>query len=312
LRFRAHQVTLLTLSLLAVVGNSVCVFMRHFKYKEHSVSSTFSSLMNNLNLANLMGGLYASIIAFADLKFRSQFAWNEVTWRKSGLCKAAVFLSILSQSASALMMLLITLERLVNLRARTISCWSLGRKATILVSLLAWSTGLAFAVLPLVSSLSQWEYYEQSAMCVPLPCSFSNRSGGYHLFLNAGFHTVLVILVIIGLMLIHLSLPRTTVLETLNATDKLTRVFLKTAVMDCVQVGILSCASLLVYFGHVTVDEHVAASLAIFVLQLNSALNPCVYILGYLMSDKQQENQRKLLQLLRRHASQKEIKRVRY
>jgi hypothetical protein len=266
--------------------------------------------VNNLNVANLMGGLYASIIAITDQKFRSQFIWHEEAWRISAVCKTAGFLSVLSHSVSALTMLLITLERLMDLRAGTIS-WRSGKKVSILTSLLAWSLGLALAVLPLLPSLSYWEYYEQSALCVPLPCSFSNRSGGYHLFLNAGFHTVLVSLVTIGLILMLMSLPHTSVLETPSTNDELTRVFIKIAVTDCVRLGILVCASLLSYLGHVTVNEHVAASLAIFVLQLHSALNPCVYLLSHLKADQTRKNQGKLLQLLKRQANQRDIVNVR-
>jgi hypothetical protein len=298
LRLQTHQVTLLALSLIAVIGNILCVIVRHFRYKEYSVNSTFSFLVNNLNVANLMGGLYASIIAFTDQNLRSQFIWHEGAWRRSAVCKLAGFLSVLSHSVSALTMLLITLERLVDLRAGTTSL-KFGRKVMISLSLSAWSLGLALAVLPLIPSLTHWEYYEQSVMCVPLPCSFSNRSGGYHLFLNAGFYTVLVTLVTIGLIQIHVSLPHTSVLETLNTNDELTRVFLKIAVTDCVRLGMLSFASLLSYLGLVTVDEHVAASLAIFVLQLNSVLNPCLYLLIHLRADQKRANQSKLLKLLK-------------
>jgi hypothetical protein len=139
-------------------------------------------------------------------------------------------------------------------------------------------------------------------MCVPLPCSFSDRSGGYHLFLNVGFYTVLVTLVITGLILILRSSPPSSVLETLSTNDELTRVFVKMAVTDFLRVGVLSCVSLLAYLDCVAVDEHAAASLVIFVLQLSSALNPCVYLSSRVLADRKREDQRKLLQLLKRRA----------
>jgi hypothetical protein len=68
---------------------------------------------------------------------------------------------------------------------------------------------------------------------------------------------------------------------------------------------VLSGASLVTYLGGVFVEEDVAANLAVFVLQLNAALNPCLYIASRVMADRRRETQRKLLLLLKRQALQK-------
>jgi Leucine-rich repeat (LRR) protein len=61
LRSPAHQVALMTLTVVTVAGNALCILIRHIKYHESSESLPFSILMNSLNIANLFSGVYCGI-----------------------------------------------------------------------------------------------------------------------------------------------------------------------------------------------------------------------------------------------------------
>jgi hypothetical protein len=64
------------------------------------------------------------------------------------------------------------------------------------------------------------------------------------------------------------------------------------AAMECVRGAIVACAGLLSYLGKVEVDEELAAMLAIDVLPLSAALNPCVYIMSRVMADRTRHRKR--------------------
>jgi hypothetical protein len=114
LRSSAHQIAQLTLSVVVVLGNILCMIIRHLQYPESTTNNAFATLIDTLNLANLMTGVYNSIIAFMDLRFRSHYISYELSWRRGALCKTAGFLSVMSHGVSGLIMVVITLERLMN------------------------------------------------------------------------------------------------------------------------------------------------------------------------------------------------------
>jgi hypothetical protein len=244
LRSSAHQVALMTLTVVTVLVNALCILIRHIKYHEFSESTSFSVLMNSLNIANLFSGVYCGIVAFADVTFRSKYFPHELSWRRSAMCKAAGFVSLLSHRLSALLMVIITLERLVDVRG--VKTWRFGRTSTIAVSLVAWFVGLTLAVIPLLPATWHWEYYGQTAMCVPLPCSFDHSARGYHFALDTILHIVLVTLMTAGQIFVYVSLPQNSILKassmenvllsensrakTRNSQDDLTRAFFKLAV----------------------------------------------------------------------------------
>jgi hypothetical protein len=306
LRSSPHQVTLMVVCVLAVAGNALCLLVRHVRYKESRESLSFSLLMNSLNMSNLLTGVHGSIVAFKDYRLRSQYIHHEVSWRRSALCKAAGFLSVLSHRASALLMVLITLERLLH--ARQASVKGFGTRATVACSVLAWCVGWVEALVPLTTS--GWEYYGHTALCVPLPATFHhhhhhhNAGGEYQFALDTVLNAVLVCVVCLGQVFIYLSLPQTSLLSVSSVEDDLTRVFFKLAVTDCVRGAVLSCAGLITYMGDVVMEEDVAAGLAIFILPLNAALNPCLHVVERIRADRSRATQRKLLAQLKRQANE--------
>jgi hypothetical protein len=80
---------------------------------------------------------------------------------------------------------------------------------------------------------------------------------------------------------------------------------LKVVVLHCVCGAVLSCANLGTYLGHVTEEEDTAADLAVFLLHLNAALNPCVYVVNHAMASRRRAAHGKLPQLLKLREAQR-------
>jgi hypothetical protein len=313
LRSSAYQITMAALSVVAVAGNAACLLLRHVWYVEHAVHSPLSCLLTHLNVANLLTGVYCAMVAVADNKFRMTYASQEVAWRQSNACTAAGVLTVLSHTVSALLMLVLTLHRLLLLLSP--STVALTQHWAVAATVLTWCVGLVVATVPLLPYASQWRFYSNTALCVPLPSSFSHSGSSYHFALEGAFHTVVLVLVAAGqTIMIYKSKIG---VSFLNTQSSLTREedarvtdmhegVLKMSVLYCVRGAVLSCVSLVTYLNGVALEENVAAALAIFLLNLNAVLNPCVYVVNHVRADRRWETQRRMLQLLRLRTAQHE------
>ncbi|KAL8584211.1 hypothetical protein ACOMHN_034897 [Nucella lapillus] len=100
---------------LSVTGSIFCCCSRLF-LKSLASSSGYSAFVTNLTMADLLMGVYITIIGAADQRFRGRYLFNDDTWKNSVTCKMAGFLSLLSCEVSALIIWFITLDRFIVLR----------------------------------------------------------------------------------------------------------------------------------------------------------------------------------------------------
>jgi hypothetical protein len=101
-----------------VTGNVFCLAfrLRLQRQRERSHNSAFNTLVSNLCVSDLLMGAYIAIIGAADATYKGRYARNELRWLQSPACKVAGFLSLVSSEMSALIILLITLDRFLVLR----------------------------------------------------------------------------------------------------------------------------------------------------------------------------------------------------
>jgi hypothetical protein len=98
----------------------------------------------------------------------------------------------------------------------------------------------------------------------------------------------------------HVSLSQNSPFPTTDTEEDLSGAFSKLAVTHCVRGAVLSLAGLMAYLGTVTVEEDTAATLAVFVLPLNAALNPCLYAASRAMAHQRHKAHRRILAALKR------------
>nr|KAG5685354.1 hypothetical protein BaRGS_005426 [Batillaria attramentaria] len=115
LRSDVYRVFLSVFAILSVTGNLGTFLFRLFAHRAKSKSS-FDVFVAHLCVADFLMGLYLSIIGTADLLYRGTYLWDDVIWRTSAACKMASFLCLLSSEASAFVIVLITLDRFIVLR----------------------------------------------------------------------------------------------------------------------------------------------------------------------------------------------------
>ena len=303
LRSNTHRVFLWTFASLAVLGNAGSVVARLCLHHDGSAQGGFSVLVTNLSLADFFMGVYLAIVGVADAVYRGEYLRNDDQWKRSAACKVAGFACLLSSEVSAFVISLITLERVLVLRFPG-SSFHFGRCSALVACGLVWLVGAALAATPLLPMTSQWQFYSQTSICIPLPVSNTNN---YFSSVVVVLNFALFLLIAVGQVVIR----RSAVCHTNNSSavalpmsqtagsheSTIARRLTSVAVTDFLCRFLFGLLGLLVMAG-TGVPEEVSVAMAVFVLPLNSALNPFLYAYSVLMEKRRQVLEDRLLKRL--------------
>nr|KAG5701063.1 hypothetical protein BaRGS_008784 [Batillaria attramentaria] len=156
---------------------------------------------------------------------------------------------------------------------------------------------------------SHWEFYSQTGICIPLPITRRDFEGrDYSFGVMIVFNFVLFLLIAGGQATIYRSVQGNILTtDTTKRSQDLTiaRRLLTVVVSNFLcwfPVGLLG----LLASGGVPISGEVTVAIAIFVLPLNSALNPFLYTLNMLTERRRKRQEMRLMKVLEsRLASQK-------
>ena len=174
--------------------------------------SAFPVFVMNLCAADFLMGVYMAIIGTADAIFHGRYVQEDRRWRQSSACKVAGVLGLVSSEMSALVICLITLDRLLVICLPLKAHLHLTRRTAVVCCLCCWLGCLLLAVAPLPLQL---QFYDQNAICLPLPITRQQYSGqafsfavfivtNFVLFLFVGCGQVRDIDACVGVVLVQL------------------------------------------------------------------------------------------------------------
>ena len=288
------------ISILSLLGNAFCLLVRVCVKKTASSSSGFHVFVTNLSCADLLMGVYMAIIGVADSLFRGKYLFYDETWKHSVACKVAGFLSLLSCEVSALTIWLITLDRFIVLHF-PFSSVRFQRTSAAVACLITWLVGLFIASIPLMPVSSDWEFFSQTGICIPLPVTrhdFKGKAFSVSVFIVFSF--ALFLLISTGQAFIYWSVQ----MNALNACSTkvsrdltIARRLISVAVTDFLCWFPIGLCGLLALADD-PIPGEVNVAFAIFVLPLNSALNPFMYTFNMLMEKRRKAKESMLLRLL--------------
>ncbi|KAK7106060.1 hypothetical protein V1264_017360 [Littorina saxatilis] len=293
LRSNVYRACLWLIGVMSIVGNAGSFLFRCVAQRKVTKTG-FNVFVTNLCLADLLMGVYLVMVGAADSLYRGQYLSYERSWTSSAVCKTAGFLSLLSSEVSAFIICLITLDRFIVLRF-PFSTKKFRKQSALVASVLVWIAGILLAVVPLLPVTSHWEFYGQSGICIPLPITRKTFKGrDYSFGVIIVFNFILFVFIAAGQSVIYLSV-RSNLLTT-DRTKKsrdatIARRLLTVAVSDFACWFPIGVLGLLASAG-VPIPGEVNVAVAIFVLPLNSALNPFLYTFNMVM-----ERRRKVLEL---------------
>ena len=286
------RVFLWTFSVLAIVGNAGVLIYRLFVSMRPS-PLTFRVLVKNLSASDLLMGVYMMMIGVADVQYRGVYVAKEGEWTKSTACTIAGFLSLVSNEVSAFVICLITLDRVLVLCFPLNSRVHLSSRVTICACCVVWVTGIVLAAVPLLAGI---EFYGLNGICLPLPITrrqFSGQTYAFSVFIVLNF--VLFLLIGFGQVLIYRAVRSASKAAGSNRDGQdmaiARRLFLVVFTDFCCwfPIGLMG----LLAASGTPIPGEVNVWAAIFVLPLNSTLNPFLYTLNGLMEQRKKRRMEK-------------------
>ncbi|KAL8576733.1 hypothetical protein ACOMHN_065977 [Nucella lapillus] len=264
LRTNLYRVFLAVFAALAMVGNLGCFLLRSFCFK--SAKSGFNVFVTHLSVADFLMGVYLGMIGLADRVYLGNYLWQAESWRHSVACQSAGFLSLMSGEVSAVIICLITLDR--------------------------------FLVLAFPFRRVHFQH-GQTGICMPLPITSNDHAGHqYALGIISVFNFVLFLLIASGQVFIYVSV-RANSIKVGDSSQKsrdmqIARRLITVAASDFLCWFPIGVLGLLASQGHPLSDQ-LKVTLVIFVLRLNSALNPFLYTLNIILQHRRRRRQDRLL-----------------
>ncbi|XP_071800952.1 uncharacterized protein [Asterias amurensis] len=264
-------------ALLASVGNAFVLFARCFVKEDKKTHSFF---IMNLAVADLLMGLYLLIIGTHDVIFRGTYILHDLAWRTSVICKLGGFLSLLSSEVSIMTLAVITMDRFLSIvhpfRFKNRSLLH----ARLLMAFL-WLLGIALGTLPLVHLTYFGDlYYGGNGVCLPLQIDqpFSN-GWEFSLVIFVVFNLVAFMFISYAYLMMFVTIRKSNL--AMRSTKKNQDWALVKRFTLIVATDLLCWMPIIVVkfiaLGGVLVSQSVYAWFAIFVLPINSALNPILY-----------------------------------
>ncbi|KAK2165775.1 hypothetical protein LSH36_45g04017 [Paralvinella palmiformis] len=227
-------------------------------------------------------GVYLLIIASVDLRYRGVYIVYDIFWRHSGLCKFAGFLSTYSSELSVATLTVITVDRFFSIifpfRVKRLSM----RDARFVMALL-WMLVFGMSAIPLTKVPYFQNFYGRSGVCLALHITPEKPSGWqYSVFVFLAFNFASFLMIFISYVWMFFIARKTSAAARspqMKSDRAMARRMTFIVLTDfCCWIPIigLGIASL----GGAKVPPQVFAWIAVFVLPLNSAINPLLYTLS--------------------------------
>ena len=301
LRSDLYRVSLAVFACLATVGNALSFVLRVFvlKGKQHSGYSIFVS---HLGLSDFLMGVYLVIIGCADRVYLKTYLWEDTRWKNSVTCNVAGFLSLLSSEVSASIICLVTVDRFLVMQF-PFSRLHFKRRSAHLGCLVLWTMDTVLAAVPLLPATSSWHFYSQTGICIPLPVTRQDFPGHDFAFaVMIVFNFVLFLLIASGQLAVFRAVRSQSMRDKGDSGSRSKDIAVAQRLFTVVvsdflcwfPIGLLG---VLASWG-TPVSGEVNVGMAIFVLPLNSALNPFLYSLNTILVRRARTREQKLLRKL--------------
>ncbi|KAK6987224.1 G-protein coupled receptor GRL101 [Biomphalaria glabrata] len=277
------RITIWTVGLITLVANGIVLVYR-IGWNREIFKKAYGLFVSGLAVSDFIMGMYLLLIAIVDIHYKDIYVLEDVKWRQSVLCQLAGIMSTLSSETSTFFICLITIDRFMKITFPfgQHRFTNTGKKLSFT---LVWLIGILLAVLPILSK--EWAIYSSNGLCLALPFSSKYHKGwifSFVIFVVLNF--IFFLFIALGQILIFANIlsiknkvknannDKSRRAQDYNIAKKLALVAL-TDFMCWFPVGILGFLSLNGYIF----EREVYAWVVVFVLPINSALNPMIYTL---------------------------------
>ena len=271
------QISIWVLGVMALLGNLAAISLRCIKEK----SSPTSKLITNLGISDLLMGIYLLIIATADQWYRGVYIIYEEEWRKNVLCRFAGMIAMLSSEMSIFTMVVMTLDRVrAIVFPFRLDNLSLSQKSSLIICVCGWSVCLVLSTVPIFDGYYFDRFYGQTGVCLPFTIkNVKNPGWEYAISIFIVMNGIAFIIIILGYLMIYYSIhsSRQAAGRSFSEVDvRLVKKITLIIISDCLCWLPIIVLSIMALNG-VFIPAVVSAWVAVFILPLNSAINPFLY-----------------------------------
>ncbi|XP_072017018.1 uncharacterized protein [Amphiura filiformis] len=316
------RISMWVLGISALIGNVFVVAVRVREKKTSPTHAKQSFLICNLAVSDCQMGIYMLILASVDLYYGDEYFVYSDQWRSSKLCKFASFVSLLSSEASVFFITLISVDRFICI-VFPFGKFKFRGVSTKVATVIIWAIAFVLGLVPTLQAGPQSDFYDLSDVCIGLPLitrpsKYSIQSsdlGGpdsgrsfdlpvpdkfkpawYYsiaIFLGINLVCFLAIFVCYVAMFITVKMSRKKVKQSQSQRDDI-RIAIKMAAivgtdficwMPVIIMGVLSQT------GAAVIPLEMYTWSVVFILPINSSLNPYLYTIASLVADMRQNKQ---------------------
>uniref|UniRef100_A0A8C1AXX2 Relaxin family peptide receptor 2b n=1 Tax=Cyprinus carpio carpio TaxID=630221 RepID=A0A8C1AXX2_CYPCA len=275
------RVSVWVMAFITCFGNLFVIGMRTVLRAENNLHALCIKV---LCCADCLMGVYLFFVGVFDVKFRGEYNKNAKLWMDSLECRIIGFLAMLSSEVSVMMLTYLTMEKFLVIvfpfsHLRPSKCQTF----TILTSI--WLLGISIAAVPLLNEEMFGNYYGHNGVCFPLHSEGLEKpiAKGYSTGIFLGLNLVAFLIIVVSYSSMFYSIYKTGI----NATELRGRLHRDVAMahrfffivfsdaLCWIPIFLVKILSLL----EVKIPGTITSWVVIFVLPINSALNPILYTL---------------------------------
>ncbi|XP_072040799.1 G-protein coupled receptor GRL101-like [Amphiura filiformis] len=298
----------------AIFGNVIVVLLRATETSKTATHAKQRLFICSLALSDSLMGVYMIILASADSYYGDEYFRKSDQWRTGPICKLAGFLGLLASEASVFFITLISVDRYLSV-VFPFSQIKLRSKSSKISIAVLWMLAFVVALLPVLFAGPDSDFYDLSDVCIGLPlitrpASFKIESSGignqlafdlpvakdsqpawyFSIAIFLGLNLVCFMAILMCYIFILISALRS---GKQAGRKESTKYEIKLAVkmaaivgtdflcwFPVIMMGILSQTGAVV----IPLDAYVWS--VVFILPVNSSLNPYLYTLATVFSER--------------------------
>ena len=296
----APRISIWAVGSLSIIGSAFVLIWRRI-FKEKNVVQTI--MLMHLAVADGLNGVYLLTVASVDLLWSGEYYLHDFKWRTGWSCQLTGAIALLSSEVSLMMMSLISADRLKNI-VFPYDGTALTQKATHILCFIIWVVGFLIAFFPMFGlayfdhPYGYHSYYGRSVVCLPLQLtSFKTPGWEYSVAFFIGLNFAFFLFIMVAYTMIffksYLSsrrVARQGTAREIQARSKSTTAKRERALAGrvfCLVITDCVCWMPIIVIGLMSILEKSFSSpgdlvvwIAVFVLPINSALNPILYTLS--------------------------------
>ena len=300
----------------ALIGNIYVLAHRGKEKAKGPIQAKQSLMIANLAVSDCIMGVYMLILASVDAYYGDEYFKHSDAWRVSYLCRLESFLCLLSSEASVFFITLISVDRFICL-VFPFGKVKLNSKWTRITVAILWIISFIIAFVPSILAGPESDFYDLSDVCIGLPLVTRPSSYSIHssdvggpgsgrtfslpvpnefqpawyfsiaIFLGLNLVCFLIIFICYTIIFINVKMVGKKVQVQTNRDEHVKMTMKMAAIVGTdficwvpiVIMGILSQT------GAAVIPLQMYTWSVVFIIPINSSLNPYLYTIGSLISE---------------------------